>query len=159
MNFQLKVMVIPFSLGVGEAEPVPQPEGRGTEVGEAKPLSLALGSIRTKSMSNRYHLIKPGILIHSVLFYPFYPHRMGIPGMLIKKHIHNCVTSPEWLCPLLFLCYAHYSQLNRLKRSNAGGRIANGCFFTTQIACGTMGSTSFSQEISFPPCGPNGTAS
>jgi len=38
MNFQM--MIINSAAVVDDvAEPVPQPEGRGTEVGEAKPLS------------------------------------------------------------------------------------------------------------------------
>lgn len=104
MNFHM--MIINSAAVVDDvAEPVPQPEGRGTEVGEAKPLppSLRIDPDDSKSPPFEKPLASSSASFCFTRFIPFFG--WGSRGNL-KKLIHNLCSNRRMDLPLLFLCHA-----------------------------------------------------
>jgi hypothetical protein len=124
------------------AEPVPQPEGRGTEVGEAKPQS-SMSSDRSGRFEEPCHLRSPWLPHPLVFASPVLPPLlwMGKSGNL-KKRIHNLCSNRQNGAAIAVSLSCAFPQLNtRSVRMREVAWQANAAL-QLGTACGTMGSTS-----------------
>lgn len=125
MHFQLE----PHQEGV--AEPVPQPEGRGTEVGAAGLKELQLPHSRFTRFTR------------STCFTS--NEEAGVDHLSLLLQI---VSSCNFFVMRSFDIFIRIAARWAMSPSLITG------YRLLRPACGTMGSTSTSQEISYPPCGP-----
>jgi hypothetical protein len=156
MNFQIISDGDPSNRGCGRSRTrtAARRARNGSRGGEALP--FALRSIRTVREPYR-HLESPRPPHPHVLLHPVLPLIGWGAGELYESYPQLRYIARNG-CSIVCFFVMHIFTTEYRKRSNAGVRISAFASLHLGPACGTMGSTSFFQEISSPPCGPKGTA-